>query len=94
MKAKLLVWVPGLIMLASTVTCNSEAVRVTFDYVLKKAIKRTQAPFRSPTQDLPDVLKNLTYDQYREIEFRHEKALWLAEDLPFRVEFFLPRLHL
>jgi len=90
MKAKLLVWVPGLIMLASTVTCNSEAVRVTFDYVLKKAIKRTQAPFRSPTQDLPDVLKNLTYDQYREIEFRHEKALWLAEDLPFRVEFFHP----
>jgi glucans biosynthesis protein len=33
---------------------------------------------------------NLDYDKYREIEFRHDKALWLAEELPFRVEFFHP----
>ena len=33
---------------------------------------------------------NLDYDKYREIEFRHDKALWAAEDLPFRVEFFHP----
>ena len=32
----------------------------------------------------------MTYDQYREIEFRHEEALWAKEGLPFRVEFFHP----
>jgi glucans biosynthesis protein len=41
---------------------------------------------------LPAVLRqeNLDYDKYREIEFRHEKALWAEEELPFRVEFFHP----
>jgi len=69
-----------------------ESAQVTLDYVAKKAEERARAPFRSPKADLPEVLRqdNLDYDKYREIEFRHEKALWLAEDLPFRVEFFHP----
>ena len=32
----------------------------------------------------------LDYDKYRQIEFRHNKALWLSEGLPFHVEFFHP----
>lgn len=69
---------------------RTESARVTFEYVQKRAEQRAQKPFRSPRLDLPEVLRNLDYDKYREIEFRHEKALWLAEDLPFRVEFFHP----
>ena len=37
-----------------------------------------------------EVLRKLDYDSYREIEFRHDQALWGEEDLPFRVEFFHP----
>ena len=69
-----------------------ESVEVTLDYIAKKAEQRAQKPFHSPRADMPDVLKadKLDYDKYREIEFRHEKALWAADNLPFRVEFFHP----
>lgn len=69
-----------------------ESAEVTLDYVAKKAEQRAHKPFRSPRADLPDFLRadQLNYDKYREIEFRHDRALWSAEDLPFRVEFFHP----
>ena len=65
---------------------------VTFDYVQKKAQERSTKPFHAPKADLPDSLRGdkLNYDSYREIEFRHDKALWLKEQLPFRLEFFHP----
>jgi len=69
-----------------------ESADVTLDYVAKKAEQRARKPFHSPRADLPDVLRadKLNYDQYREIEFRHDKALWAADQLPFRIEFFHP----
>jgi periplasmic glucans biosynthesis protein len=69
-----------------------ESAEVSLDYVAKKAEQRAHKPFRSPRADLPEVLRadKLDYDKYREIEFRHEKALWAADDLPFRIEFFHP----
>ncbi len=69
-----------------------EKAEVTLDYVAKKAEQRAHKPFHSPRADLPAVLKadKLDYDKYREIEFRHDKALWAAEKLPFRIEFFHP----
>ena len=71
---------------------KSESVQVTLDYVAKKAMERARKPFRSPRADLPAVLRqeNLCYDKYREIEFRHDKALWAADGLPYRIEFFHP----
>ncbi|HEX3989421.1 MAG TPA: glucan biosynthesis protein, partial [Verrucomicrobiae bacterium] len=65
-----------------------EAVHVTLDYIAKKAEERARKPFRSPRADLPAFLSKLTYDQYREILFRDDRALWTEERLPFRVEFF------
>jgi glucans biosynthesis protein len=69
-----------------------ESAEVTLDYVAKRAELRAHKPFHSPRADLPDVLRadKLDYDKYREIEFRHDKALWATEQLPFRVEFFHP----
>lgn len=67
-----------------------EAVEVNLDYVIKKAEERARKPFRSPRAEVPEILRaeKLTYDMYREIEFRHDRALWAAENLPFRTEFF------
>jgi periplasmic glucans biosynthesis protein len=67
-----------------------EAAEVNLDYVAQKALARAQQPFRSPRADLPKILKDLNYDQYREIRFRPEKALWSEDDLPFRIGFFHP----
>jgi glucans biosynthesis protein len=65
-----------------------EAVHVTLDYIAKKAELRAHKPFHSPRADLPAFLSQLTYDQYRQIAFRDDRALWAEEHLPFRVEFF------
>jgi glucans biosynthesis protein len=65
-----------------------EAEHVTLDYVSKIAELRARKPFRSPRADLPEFLSKLTYDQYRQIRFRDDKALWREGDLPFRIEFF------
>src|SRR6185503_19217468 len=77
---------------SSVVVFGRESADINLNYVEKQAELRAHKPFRSPRADLPDFLRadKLDYDKYREIEFRHEKALWAAEDLPFRVEFFHP----
>ena len=78
--------------LAGGISSGAESAEVNLDYVAQRALERARKPFHSPRADLPKVLRqdNLDYDKYREIEFRHDKALWLAEGLPFRVEFFHP----
>ena len=69
-----------------------ETAEVTLDYVAQRALLRAAKPFHSPRADLPSMLRadKLDYDKYREIEFRHDRALWAAEELPFRIEFFHP----
>jgi glucans biosynthesis protein len=69
-----------------------ETVEVSLDYVADRALQRAQKPFHSPRADLPEVLRQdkLDYDKYREIEYRHDQALWAAQNLPFRIEFFHP----
>jgi periplasmic glucans biosynthesis protein len=78
--------------LAGEMAGGAESAEVDLNYVAERALERARHPFHSPREDLPKVLRqeNLDYDKYREIEFRHDKALWLAEGLPFRVEFFHP----
>ena len=70
----------------------SESAEVNLDYVAQRALERARTPFHSPRADLPKILRqdNLDYDKYREIRFRRDRALWAADKLPFRVEFFHP----
>jgi glucans biosynthesis protein len=71
---------------------GAESAEVNLDYVAQRALERAKAPFHSPRADLPAVLRQdyLDYDKYREIRFRRDRALWAADKLPFRVEFFHP----
>ncbi len=76
----------------AAVCAASESAEVNLDYVAQRALERARTPFHSPRADLPKVLQqdHLDYDQYRQIQFRHDRALWAADKLPFRVEFFHP----
>jgi periplasmic glucans biosynthesis protein len=80
------------IALTTRLAVGAESAEVNLDYVAQRALERAQKPFHSPRADLPKVLRqdNLDYDKYREIRFRRDRALWSADDLPFRVEFFHP----
>jgi glucans biosynthesis protein len=90
-------WRPGCLfliggLLAASAARGAESAEVDLDYVAQRALERAKQPFHSPRADLPKVLRqeNLDYDKYREIRFRRDKALWAADNLPFRIEFFHP----
>ena len=61
-----------------------------FDYAALKGRARALAgaPYRQPEKLAPQFLRDLTYDQYQAIRFRHERALWAQSERAFRLEFF------
>jgi len=59
-----------------------------FDDVAALAKLQAQGTYRSVSRKPPAELQALTYDQYRDIRFRPDHALWRAEHLPFEVMFF------
>lgn len=81
-----------LIALAMPRCHGAERAEINFEYVLKRAEERARQPFKSPRTEMPEVLRpeKLDYDQYRKIRFRNDRAFWLADRLPFRVEFYHP----
>jgi glucans biosynthesis protein len=63
-----------------------------FDDVAAKAQKLAAEPFHEPKGQVPDWLLKITYDQWRDIRFRPEQALWRGRS-PFQVQFFHPGLY-
>ena len=59
-----------------------------FDDVDRRAVELSKKTFEPAKSDLPAVLKELNYDQYRDIRYRPERSLWRAEKLPFEAAFF------
>ena len=45
-------------------------------------------PYKAPADALPPALSDLGYDQYRDIRFRPDRALWRPEGLPFQMQMF------
>ena len=62
------------------------ATRVQFQDVVNKAKALSKKSYQEPGADLPDVLKKLTYDQWRGIRFKPARSLWSGQ--PFSVQFF------
>jgi periplasmic glucans biosynthesis protein len=60
----------------------------SLDEVAVQAAKLAAAPYRKPDKNLPAAMKALDYDQFRDIRFRHDRALWRNLKLPFEVMFF------
>lgn len=59
-----------------------------FDDVALRARQLAAASYKKPDVDLPKELQELTYDQYRDIRFKPERAWWHAAKLPFELMFF------
>lgn len=56
--------------------------------VAERARALARSPYREPSDTLPDPIRRLDYDQYRDIRFRPERALWRGAGLAFEVQFF------
>ncbi|TAE77783.1 MAG: glucans biosynthesis protein [Verrucomicrobia bacterium] len=68
-----------------------ERERVSFEGIDARARALAAQPYAAPNKDaLPGWMKNLSYDQYRDIRFVPERALWGSENLPFRAQLFHP----
>ncbi|HVY80138.1 MAG TPA: glucan biosynthesis protein G [Steroidobacteraceae bacterium] len=65
-----------------------EARAFGFDDVAAIAQRQARAPYRSNSREPPAELKALTYDQYRDIRFRPDHALWRPDRLQYELMFF------
>lgn len=59
-----------------------------FTEVRAQAKALAAKPYEDQDAALPDALKNLSYDQYRDIRFKPDAALWRYDDVPFQVQFY------
>jgi len=62
------------------------------DDVAKRAEAQARQAFRDPAGEVPLWLREVSYDQWRDIRFRPDLALWRDLKLPFQVQFFHPGL--
>lgn len=71
------------------------AAGVAFDLktVAAQAEKLAKESYQEPKVPVPDWLLKISYDQWRQVRFRPEQALWRDEKLPFQVQFFHPGLY-
>lgn len=84
----------GSVLLSSLLVLNcASAFAFDFEDVARKARQLAQKSYQEPDRKVPAALANLTYDQYRDIRFRPDKALWHGTRLPFEVQFLHPGLY-
>lgn len=62
----------------------------TFDVLSARMQEAAKRAYQAPENDLPDVVKKLTYDQHRAIRYRPDHALWRAEPVEFHLQAFYP----
>lgn len=59
-----------------------------YEDVVRQARELAARPFDTSAPGIPDALKALTYDSYREIRFRRDKALWQDSGSDYRLHLF------
>ena len=65
-----------------------ERVQVDMNYVRGLARALAASPYKPDSKPLPSVLRKLSYDQYRRIQFNTEKSLWGGDHLGFVAQFY------
>ena len=85
-------WAYALLLVGAA---SARDARAAFDLgdVAEKAQKLAAEPFREPKGQVPDWLLKISYDEWRDIRFRPDQALWHDRRSPFRVQFFHPGLY-
>src|SRR5207253_5118443 len=68
--------------------CAVAAHAFDFDTVAARARQLASSPYKAPAQSLPHELRELSYERYREIEYKPERFQWRNAKLPFELSFF------
>src|SRR6187200_493825 len=82
-------------LVVGLVACASVAHALAFDFddVAKRASALAAQSYKAPALELPKALKDLSYDDYRDIRFKPARSLWRSTNLPFEVQLFHPGLY-
>jgi glucans biosynthesis protein len=86
MKTHLVFAVMTVALLAFVISQRHHAT-LTFDHVIEYARRESLEPYQPPSP-MPDALRDLNYDQVRDIRYNEQDSLWRKEGLPFQVRFF------
>ena len=81
---------PAIGQMAQAATAAAPKDPTPFSAATVQALARELATkkFVRPKSDLPKPLQDLNYDQYRDIRFKRDRAIWASDGLPFLVELF------
>jgi glucans biosynthesis protein len=75
-------------------SCLSQAqAAFNLQQVIDQAAKLAKKPYQDRQKQVPDFLLKIRYDDWRDIRFKTDQALWLKDNLPFNVQFFHPGLY-
>ena len=66
----------------------ARAQQFDYDWLKNHARRIASSDYKAPDQVLPHPLTQLDYNAYQAIRFGAHRALWLKDNLAFRVEFF------
>ncbi|MGD9765516.1 MAG: glucan biosynthesis protein [Candidatus Binatia bacterium] len=84
------------LLLGALGLCTRSAANAALAFGLEDVTNRAKdlakQSYQAPVQ-APEWLREISYDQWRDIRFRPEQALWRNKKLPFQVQFFHPGLY-
>jgi periplasmic glucans biosynthesis protein len=86
--ARRVVLLASLLLLAFASPATPEDHAFGLDDVAAQAARLAASPYKKPSASLPKSVKALDYDQYRDIRYRPDRALWRNTKLPFEIMFF------
>ena len=69
---------------------RADDVPFDFEVLQYRAKALASRPYAPPTSRVPESLRKLSYDQYRDIRFNPDASWWRQEQLPFQLQFFHP----
>ncbi len=84
--------VAGLFLFVLSSPARAQAPAFGLQDVEAMARDLAAKPFEDNQGQVPEVLRTISYDQWRDIRFAPEKSLWREDKLPFELQFFHPGL--
>jgi glucans biosynthesis protein len=82
----------SLILFLSVTQAQAQPPSFGLQDVATMARELAVRPFEDNAGQVPEILKSISYDQWRDIRFVQDKSLWRDEKLPFELQFFHPGL--
>ena len=81
-------WLPLAAVAAACWIAAPSARAFGLEDVAARAMKLATHAYEDPSGKVPRWLLDIRYDEWRDIRFRPERALWKDRNLPFSVQFF------